>query len=264
VASELLSRVIVVRLAAVNYACFQLIKELAPTAEAMKVEAQAKELSHRLFPRSGVREPTQAEFLEGLESIRALFDQLKDLPQLTPAQIADERAEGAALAQREHRAPEDHFSSPSPRQWLERELKWHRTWDHQGFLVAYSQMLDPRDHQRFKMVINLRGGIFEWNQMHAGSRSHPNSFEAKLPEADLANLKEFLTNLPPSDETGKETHYIVSYLKNGRWTTRTYNSLPAGSPFEGFLERMIRQSSERWDFDAPPGSPILKTYPNTN
>lgn len=104
VAEELVSRAILARLAANNYACFQILKNLAPTPEAKKFEVRAKELSAKIFvlkPTVGYS-PSEAEFLQGLESIRALFDQLSILPKLTAQQLADEQAEAAVLSPREY------------------------------------------------------------------------------------------------------------------------------------------------------------------
>jgi hypothetical protein len=90
IAEELLARVMLVRLAANNYACFQILKELAPTPDAMKFEEQAKELSAKNFtlidPTRGYN-PTDAVLLQCLESIRGLFDQLRELPKLTPSNL---------------------------------------------------------------------------------------------------------------------------------------------------------------------------------
>jgi len=97
VAEELLGQAVSVRLAAYNYACFQILKEIAPTPEAMKYEAQAKELSAKMFSGQDYN-PTEAEFLQDLESVRVFFDKLNKLPKLTAQQLADERAETAVLA----------------------------------------------------------------------------------------------------------------------------------------------------------------------
>ena len=251
VAEELLSRAMVARLAANNYACFQILKELAPTPEAMKFEAQAKELSAKIFvykPTTGYN-PSEAEFLRGLESIRILFDQLSALPKLTTQQLADERAEVAVLSPREYREGRNensvlppHSAPLSTPRWIDRELKWHREWDHQGYFLAFSELSNPGDYMQLKMVVNLRGGIFEWNREYSGSHFGPDSYESKLTESDFQNLKDFVAKLPPTDATGERNHFVVSFVEDGRWTTRTYNSFPAGNLFESLLKRMRHQA----------------------
>ena len=234
-----------IRLATNNYACFQILKEVAPTPEAMKFEEKAKELSAKLFtPRDPGRgyNPTEAEFLQGIESIRVLFDQLRMLPKLTAQQLADERAETAVLAPREYG---DEFSKVAPK-WVDRELKWHKKWDHQNYLLAYSVIFNPDDYAQLTMVVNLTGGIFEWCRPYPGSHFAPDSYESKLTEADFRNLKEYLAKLPLPDDAGEKNHVVISYLKDGHWTTLTYNSSPAGNPFEGLLKRMVQQSVDEW------------------
>jgi hypothetical protein len=259
VAEELLSRAMLARLAANNYSCFQILKWLAPSPEAMKFEAQAKELSEKIFvekPTTGY-DPTEAEFLQGLESIRALFDQLATLPKLTPQQLADERAETAVLApaEREEKAI---WLPVSGTEWADRELKWHRNWDHQGFLAAFSELSGTDDYTQLKMVVNLRGGIFEWPQPGSGLGLGPDPYESKLKETDFQNLKDFIMKLPPPDAIGEGNHFVVSSIEDGHWRTRTYNSLPAGNPFEKLLERMIKQSYATQGVAPPPGYEFLK------
>ena len=266
VVEDLLARAATMRLAANDYACFQILKTLAPTPEAIKFETQAKELLEKILaPREGStgtdHQPTEAEFLQSLESIRALFDQLKDLPKLTEKQLADERTETAVLARREYGDDNGVALPQSAKKWVDRELKWHREWDHQGYLLAYSQLTGSNDYEQLKMVINLRGGIFEWSRSYIGSHFYPESYESKLPEAEFGHLEDFLTKLPPSDVAEKNNHFVVSFLQGGRWTTLTYNSLPAECPFQNLLTRMVRQSATERSIDAPPGNGFLKPDP---
>jgi hypothetical protein len=162
------------------------------------------------------------------------------------------------LAPREY--GDDNFVSlpQSGRKWVERELKWHREWNHEGYLLAFSELSALQDYEQLKMVVNLRGGIFEWNRRYSGSHFHPDSYESKLLDAEFRHMKDFLTKLPPADAAGERSHFVVSFLKDGRWTTRTYNSLPAGSPFMNLLKRMIDQSVAEWTSDSPPGNGFLK------
>ena len=245
ITEELLSRAMVARLAANNNACFQILKELAPTPEAMKFEAQAKELSARIFvykPTTGYN-PSEAEFLQGLESIRILFDQLRTLPKLTTQQLADERTDVAVLSRREYGGDNGGWLPQSTIKWLDRELKWHQQWDHQGFFLAFSELTDSNDNMQLKMVVNLRGGIFEWNRDYTGSHFGPDSYESKLTDADFQKLKDFVAKLSPTDAAGEKNHCVVSFVEDGHWTTRTYNSLPAGNFFESLLNRMRHQAS---------------------
>ena len=191
---------------------------------------------------------SETEFLERLETIRALFDQLRDLPKLTPAEFANERAESAVLAPAEYVLPELPEAESG---WTARQLKWHRTWNHEGYILAFSEAPKrPFEYLRYQMVVNERGGIFEWcHSSSERSQGQPESCEAKLPKEELASLKEFLAKMPPSDASGKEVRFIVSFMNEGVWTTRTYKSLPPGSRLELILNGMIKQSAHDWDND---------------
>jgi len=243
-AEELLTRAMVTRLAANNYACFQILKELAPTPVTMNFERQAKDLSTKIFvykPTTGY-DPTEAEFLQALESIRALFDQLSTLPKLTPQQLADERMEVAVLSPREY-GNEDGAGFPvDAKKWADGEVKWHRDWDHQGYLLAFSELSGSDDYMQLRMVVNLRGGIFEWNRPYTGSHFGPDSYESKLKKADFQDLKDFLTKLPPADAPAEKNHFVLSFLKDGSWKTWTFNSLGPDNLFEDLLKRMRHQA----------------------
>jgi hypothetical protein len=53
--------------------------------------------------------------------------------------------------------------------------------------------------------------------------------------------------MPPSDPDGKEIHYVISFSKDGDWLTRTFEKLPADSPFEDILKRTRGQSQAASD-----------------
>jgi len=125
---------------------------------------------------------------------------------------------------------------------VNRELKWHQQWDHAGYFLAFSELSNPYDYMQLKMVVNLKGGIFEWNQSYPGSHFGPDSYESKLTEADYQNLKDFVAKLPQPDAPSEKSHFVVSFLKNNSWTTNTYNSLPAENLLENLLKRMRRQA----------------------
>jgi hypothetical protein len=219
IVGELLARAMVNRVVANQNACFHLLKELAPSPEAMRFEQQAKALFEK-YVRYNIKEDgrigitTEAEFLESLESIRMLFDQLRDLPMLTAAEFANERAESAVLAEAEYSYDGGDSISESQRKWPQRQLRWHRDWNHQGYILAFSESLAPDDYLQFQMVVNQRGGIFEWHRPPPDSHDRPDSYEAKLPKEELAALEDFLTKMPPSDASGEETHFIVSFMKD--------------------------------------------------
>ena len=185
---------------------------------------------------------SEAEFLDILESVRALFDQLKDLPQATPEEFARERAESAVLAPEEYLDGSMGTIPPDPRGWPDQQLDRQTKWGHEGYLLAYSESLTPDDYHRFQMVVKPQGGIFEASQGFSGSHFGPDCYESKLSASDIAELGNFLKRMPPSNASGKEVHFIVSFSQDGNWVTRTYSSLPESDPLRLLLERMIQQS----------------------
>jgi hypothetical protein len=260
IAEDILGQVMIARVAANRMACYRIMKGLAPTPEAMKFEGRAGELFRSLW--DSRQEITEADYLRDLDKARAFYDQATHLPRLTAAQFAKERADSAVLALSEYNSRLFPEVPGAKQQWPENQLEWHRKWDHHGYLFAYSECLGLDDYEQLHMVVNQGGGIFEWNQDYAGSHFAPNSYESKLPAADLQTLKTFLATTSPSDADGKEIHYVISFLKDGDWHTRTYNQLPAGNPFEDFLKRMRRQSREDWSPETPRGEGLLKPLPS--
>lgn len=261
----LLANALTNRVMANRYACFRLVKELAPSPEAMRLEKQAKELSEKIQSEEGAAMehrqtgyPAEARFLETLESIRIFFDQLKGLPKMSSEEFAHERAESAVLAPREYQdgtvsiLPDGSFL-PDTRTWSEKRIDRQNHWDQEGFLVAYSQSGGPEDYNRFQIVIKPSGAIFAASQPYSGSHFGPDSYESKLPPADLRTLKDYLEKMTPSNASGKDIRCIVSFSKDGSWVTRTYDSLPAGEPFQSLLRRMFQQAGQEW-VEKPPKS----------
>lgn len=225
-------------------ACYYLLKDVAPTPAALQCDQQAKALlgqisNDNILTNGNVGIAAETSLLQRMESIRILFDKLKDLPKLTPEQFANERAESAVLAPEEcyHEIPYH-----SKITWREDRLNWHQSWDHQGYLLAFSESSGPNDYERLQMVVSEGGGIFEWCQPYSGSHFGPDSYESKLTNRDFHNLKDFVAKLPPSDPKGEKNHFVVSFVKDGSWVTRIYNSLPTENLLEDILKRMLRQS----------------------
>lgn len=104
-------------------------------------------------------------------------------------------------------------------------------------------MTGSRDYERLLMVIKPQGGIFEACQPYSGSHFGPDSYESKLPVPDLRAIESFLKELPPSDAEDGNIRFIISFLKDGNWLTRTYSSLSANNPLQPILGRMIQQSA---------------------
>ena len=132
----------------------------------------------------------------------------------------------------------------------------HSHWAHEGFLVAYSE---DAGYSRSQMVVKPSGGIFEGEQnAGVGTASRgPGSYESELPPDDLHALADYLKKMPPSNASGESIHFIVSFLEDGSWGTRTYHSLPADNPFQPLLGRMYRQSVLEWHEDPPKTSEFL-------
>lgn len=244
-------------------ACYYLLKDLAPTPAALKIDQQAKALlgqidNDNILINGNVGIAAETTLLQRMESIRILFDKLKDLPKLTPEQFTNERAESAVLAPEEcyHEIP--HRSKIT---WREDRLNWHQSWDHQGYLLAFSESSGPNDYERLQMVVSEGGGIFEWCQPYAGSHFGPDSYESKLTNRDFHNLKDFVAKLPPSDPKGEKNHFILSFLENGSWTTRIYNSLPTGDPLDDLLKRMLSQGQIEQLCNGPDADVFRKELP---
>ena len=171
---------------------------------------------------------------------------------MTPEEFASERAESAVLAPGEYR---DEY--PPTRTWSEQRTDRQSHWDHAGFLVAYSECSDPADYGRFQMVIKPSGGIFEAAQPGSDTGFGPGPYESKLHPADLRTLEDYLKKMPPSNASGKDIHFIVSFFEAGVWVTRTYHSLPEGNPFQPLLRRMIQQSVSEQVKDSPKSAEFL-------
>ena len=186
---------------------------------------------------------TPSEFLNGLVKVRKLYDQLKELPRLSPEDFARECTENPDLSW--SKCWDDSASTlpPDQRKWPYTQLQRQSHWDHEGFLLALGESFGYVPGQGpFVMVVKPQGGIFETSNLGMSDSTIPSSYESKLPPAEIHDLEDSLKRLPPSDATGEDIRCIVSFSYDGAWTTRTYRSLPPGNPFQPLLDRMIHQS----------------------
>jgi hypothetical protein len=238
-------------------AYFLLLRQLAPSPAAMRFEQEAKELQRMMFAHAPLN-PKRSEFLSNVERVHAFFDQLKGLPQMTPAEFARERAESAVLAPEEYLDYSNEAVPPDRRKWPDRQMDRQMHWEHERFLFAYSECSGRDDYERIQMVVKPQGGVFEACQTYSGSHFRPDSYESKLSPAEADALKNYLSQMPLSDAGDQEVHFIVSFVAGGSWVTRTYQSLPPGEPFRPLLKRMIRQSAVEWTEDLFERSEFLK------
>jgi len=77
------------------------------------------------------------------------------------------------------------------------EFEWHQHWNHEGFLLAYS---DSSSADLPQIVVNKRGGIFEWRVLEGKTYTGVPivAFECKLQPSEFESLKNYLDTLPQS------------------------------------------------------------------
>lgn len=254
IAEQLLLTALAGQWEATRNACIQIAKDLAPTPAASQFEEKAKAIYLRKRDQNirqvhGLQSDapiaTEADSLKDLQEIRSLFTQLADLPKLTPAQLVEEGAQNPALARREYE--ESFIRLPaSGKEWSEDRKHWQQTWNHEGYLVAASLFSLPESSGifgQFTLVINERGGVFEWNRPYAGSHEHPDSILSEVSADELRALREYLEKLPASQECEEASRVVVSSLRGDKWVTGVYRDLP-GNPFPALVQRMIAESQK--------------------